>query len=663
MAAPFAPDLPAASPAAPSATDDLSFSTYLGGSSWEQARALVVGSDGSSYVTGQTPSASFPLTPGAFDTGMAETEVFVTKLNATGTALVYSTFLGGSSLEGGSGIGVDGSGQAWITGDTLSTNFPLSASPYDATCGSDGSCDAGAQGPYPDAFVAKLNATGTGLLYGTYLGGSDDDAGYALAVDGGSAHLTGTTWSDDFISGYKSNGDAFVVKFGSSGSLAYKVLLAGNDTDGGFGIAAIGGNAYVAGETYSSDFATGYKGAGDAFVAKLNSIGGVTYRTLLGGGGGDRASAIAVDSLSQAYVTGYTQSSNFPVTSGTYGGNQDAFVARLKSSGAAAYSAYLGGSALDDGVGIALDSYGGFTAVGSTNSTNFPTAGDPFAGALNGTSADAFVTRFDLASAAPGQRTYSTYFGGLKYDTAVGLAIDSSGRAYLTGNTQSGDFPVTTGAFDTLLGGTQDAFVSKLAIAKGSLSVTKTVNWNGVTPDQGQSFSICITGPSYPAGNCQTTDYDGGTLTWSSLIPGSYTVAETDPGPSWTAQLAGSPVSVPSDGGTGTASVTNTRKNGGLQVTKTVNWNGVTPDTAKTFQICITGPSYPSGNCKTAGYNGGTLVWTGLAAGQYAVSETNPGAEWSYSMSGSPANVQQGATAEAAVSNSRKLGSLEVESA
>ena len=312
-------------------------------------------------------------------------------------------------------------------------------------------------------------------------------------------------------------------------------------------------------------------------------------------------------------------------------------------------------------MGIALDSYGGFTAVGSTNSTNFPTAGDPFAGALNGTSADAFVTRFDLASAAPGQRTYSTYFGGLKYDTAVGLAIDSSGRAYLTGNTQSGDFPVTTGAFDTLLGGTQDAFVSKLAIAKGSLSVTKTVNWNGVTPDQGQSFSICITGPSYPAGNCQTTDYDGGTLTWSSLIPGSYTVAETNPGPSWTAQLAGSPVSVPSDGGTGTASVTNTRKNGGLQVTKTVNWNGVTPDTAKTFQICITGPSYPSGNCKTAGYNGGTLVWTGLAAGQYAVSETNPGAEWSYSMSGSPANVQQGATAEAAVSNSRKLGSLEVE--
>ncbi len=279
-----------------------------------------------------------------------------------------------------------------------------------------------------------------------------------------------------------------------------------------------------------------------------------------------------------------------------------------------------------------------------------------------GTSSDVFVTRLDLASAASGQRTYSTYLGGTKYDTGLALAVDASGRAYVAGYTQSVDFPTTSGAFDTSIGGTQDAFVAKLAVAKGKVQVTKTVNWNGVTPDPGQTFSVCIAGPSYPVANCQSAPYNGGTLTWSNLIPGSYTVSETDPGTAWTVQVAGSPVTVPADGGTGSATVTNTRKNGGLQVTKTVQWNGAAPEPTKTFEICISGPSYPAPgkNCKTAAYNGGTLVWTGLAPGSYTVTETDPGTAWSVSIAGSPANVQNGATAEAAVSNNRKLGSLEV---
>ncbi len=373
-----------AGPSSPGATTDLIFSTYLGGSSWEQAQGIAVGSDGASYVTGETPSASFPITPGAFDAGMAQTEVFVTKLNPAGSALVYSTFVGGSSQEGGAGIAVDSSGQAWITGETLSTNFPLSASPYDGTCGSDGACDPTGQGPFPDAFAAKLNAGGTALLYGTYLGGSDDDEGYAIALDGGNAHLTGVTWSGDFVSGYQANGDAFVVKLTGSGALSYKVALGGRDTDAGFGIAAAGGNAYVAGETFSSDFGSGYQAEGDAFVTKLNSSGGTAYTRLLGGSGWDRAAAIAVDSLSQTYIAGFTQSSNFPVTTGAYGGNQDAFVAKLSSTGSTAYAAFLGGSNSDDGAGIALDAFGGFAAAGATSSTNFPTAGDPYAAALDG---------------------------------------------------------------------------------------------------------------------------------------------------------------------------------------------------------------------------------------------------------------------------------------
>jgi len=193
----------------------------------------------------------------------------------------------------------------------------------------------------------------------------------------------------------------------------------------------------------------------------------------------------------------------------------------------------------------------------------------------------------------------------------------------------------------------------------GSLKVTKTVNWNGVAPDTGQTFQICITGPSYPGGDCKTVGYNGGTATWTNLIPGSYTVTETNPGAEWTVAVSGSPATVV-PGQTAQASVTNTHKLGGLEVTKTVNWNGVTPDTTKTFQICITGPSYPGGDCKTVGYNGGTATWANLIPGSYVVTETDPGSQWTVVVSGSPAAVVAGQTAHAGVTNTHKLGSLEV---
>lgn len=195
----------------------------------------------------------------------------------------------------------------------------------------------------------------------------------------------------------------------------------------------------------------------------------------------------------------------------------------------------------------------------------------------------------------------------------------------------------------------------------GSLKVSKVVNWNGVTPDPGQTFDICITGPSYPGGNCQTINYQGGELTWNNLIPGSYTISENNAGTQWTVTVSDSPAIVPADGGQATASVTNTRKLGSLKVTKTVNWNGVTPDTTQTFQICIIGPSFPTGDCKTIGYQGGDLLWENLIPGSYTVNETNPGTQWTMNITGSPANVPtDGGRATAGVTNTRKLGSLEV---
>jgi hypothetical protein len=195
----------------------------------------------------------------------------------------------------------------------------------------------------------------------------------------------------------------------------------------------------------------------------------------------------------------------------------------------------------------------------------------------------------------------------------------------------------------------------------GSLEVTKTVNWNGVTPDEGQTFEICITGPSHITPDCKTADNDGSVLTWSNLIPGNYTVTETDPGTMWTVVVSDSPAAVPPDGGTGYASVSNTHKLGILEVTKTVNWNGVTPEGGQTFEICITGPSHTTPNCQAIGYEGGTLTWSNLTHGNYTVAETDPGTMWTVVVSGSPAVVPpSGGTVSASVSNTRKLGGLEV---
>jgi hypothetical protein len=205
--------------------------------------------------------------------------------------------------------------------------------------------------------------------------------------------------------------------------------------------------------------------------------------------------------------------------------------------------------------------------------------------------------------------------------------------------------------------------------ARGSLKVTKVVNWNGITPDASQTFVICIKGPSYPLGTesgaCHTYGSTGGDYTWSNLLPGNYVATETSPGTSWTVTGDnGATIAVPA-GGQGTGTITNTRKLGSLKVTKTVNWIGSNPDTSKTFQICITGPSYPlgteTGACQSIGYNGGNLTWSNLIPGSYTVSETNPGSQWTVVVTGSPATVPtDGGQATASVSNTLKPGQAKV---
>jgi hypothetical protein len=393
------------------AGSSLVYTTYLGGGSFDQAFAITTDSSGNVYVTGRTYSTDFPTVNPVQPTIGGWADIFMAKLDATGSTLVYSTYLGGSSGEQGLGIAVDSAGNAYVVGSTLSKDFPV-ASPLQATCVS---CNAGD----PDAFVTKLDAAGASLVYSTYLGGSGSDEARSIAVDGTSnAYVTGLTYSNNFplVSplqpAYGGVEDAFVLKMDSSGSaLVYSTYLGGTNSDEGLGIALdSSGNAYVTGWTTSNDFPTAnaaqsaYKGGQDAFVAKLDGAGAtLAYSTYLGGNGADQGSSIAVDPSGQAYVTGYTTSTNLPLANPiqpTYGGNQDAFVSKLSATGVAlVFSTYLGGHDVDTGTGVAVDSAANPYVTGATFSNDFPTA-SPMQAATGG-GYDAFVAKLaELAAPA-----------------------------------------------------------------------------------------------------------------------------------------------------------------------------------------------------------------------------------------------------------------------
>jgi hypothetical protein len=464
----------------------LSYSTYLGGAGIEEPWTIAVDATGNAYVTGSTNSINFPTTAGALDTSLGgSSDVFVTKLNATGTALVYSTYLGGSATEGGAiGVAVDSAGNAYVTGGTLSADFPTTPGALQTTAPGGG-----------DAFVTKLNAAGSALVYSTYLGGTGHEGGFfRIAVDTlGNAYVAGHTDSTDFpttpgafqrtFAG--SNVTNYVTKLNATGSaLVYSSFLGGSSIPfaGSFfkeGIAIAvdsAGSAYVAGGTTSNTFPTtplAFQpafggGLTDAFVTKLDPTGSVlVYSTYLGGSVNDEARGVAVDATGNAYVTGSTGSGNFPLTAEAFdralGGNVDAFVTKLNAAGSAlVYSTYLGGSGIEGGESIALNAFGEAHVAGATTSSDFPTVAAAQA-TFGGGFTDAFVTKFNAAGSA---LAYSTYLGGTGNDDGLGVALDSAGSAYVTGQTDSTNFPTTPGAFQTSFGGgLTDAFVAKFAEA------------------------------------------------------------------------------------------------------------------------------------------------------------------------------------------------------
>ncbi len=461
----------------------LRFSTYVGGSQAEALNAVALDpNDGSVYAAGNTFSTDYPATPGAFQTDQADDDVVVTKLNPAGNTLAYSTYIGGDAGDFCSGVALDASGNAYLTGVTFSTNYPT----LNQLLGNQTASD---------AYLTRLNATGTGLVYSTYLGGSGEEGGGDVAVFApGLAFVTGGTDSVNFPttpSAYQTTLGAggstvFMTEINTvasgAGSLVYSTYL--GDAGQGVAIAVDAmGRAYVAGHadgtgfpTTAGAFQTDQPGQ-DGFVSKIDptvsGVGGLVYSTYLGGSMLDTVEGIAVDSSGRAHVTGTTMSNNFPTTASSFQptapniapGDMDAIYTVVNATGTMlAYSSFLGGADDEQGFEIALDAIGQAYIAGETASANFPTTSGAISGDL--LDRDGFVSRFDSSRGGAAGLVSSTYLGGNGLENALGIAANENGEAVVVGFTSSTDFP-TLNPFQTdqML---FDGFVTKLSLDAGA---------------------------------------------------------------------------------------------------------------------------------------------------------------------------------------------------
>ncbi len=463
------------------------YSTYVAGSDRDYGYSIALDTSGCVYVTGETSSSDFPTTPGANDTNgggtPAFTNTFVFKLSANGSTLIYSTYVAGSHNDYGHSITLDTSGNAYVTGETQSTDFPTTPGANDTT---------GDATNFHDVFVFKLSADGSILIYSTYVAGSHFDYGSSITLDtSGNAYVTGETFSTDFPTtpgandttgaGTTSYQDIFVFKLSADGStLIYSTYVAGNRNDYGSSIVLdTSGYAYVTGYTFSTDFPTtpgAYNETGDGtisnpdvYVFKVSPDGStLVYSTYVAGSDNDNGHSIALDTAGNAYVTGETMSTDFPTTPGandTTGdgsGFRDIFVFKLSDDGSALiYSTYVAGTRHDYAHSIALDISGNAYVAGETWSIDFITT--PGANDRTGDGSTIYTDGivFKL-SADGGTLIYSSYLAGSRYDRAWAIALDPSGNAYITGEAQSTNFPTTSGAYNETGNGIityEDAFV------------------------------------------------------------------------------------------------------------------------------------------------------------------------------------------------------------
>ncbi|MFC1891097.1 SBBP repeat-containing protein [Thermodesulfobacteriota bacterium] len=387
--------------------EQLIWSTYLGGTGQDRIYDMAIDSSGQVYVTGNTDSNDFPITNDCFQSSRnGGLDVFITKIKANGSELDYSTFIGGNGTDSGSGIVIDSSENAYISGWTQSPDFPITGGAYQPIY----------KGGYSDAFVVKLNPNGTQLVYSTFLGGTSNDQGFDIAVD--------------------NSGNALVV--GRVGSSDYP--------------------------TTTDCYQPNNKGMDDGFVTKLNTNGSdLIYSTFLGGNSEEEAERIVIDSSGNAYVTGGTRSNDFPTTEGAYqttiNGHFDRFITKLNPNGTAlVFSTYLGGSGAEQDSSIAIDTFENVYITGDSQSVDCPLV-NPIQDSSGGGN-DIFLVKLNFEGS---EILFSTYLGGSGHDDGGDIFVDIYGNIYVVGNTQSDDFPTTIGAFQpSFQGGLMDAFVAKI---------------------------------------------------------------------------------------------------------------------------------------------------------------------------------------------------------
>ncbi len=547
--------------AKPLIIDPLLYSTYIGGGGTDYGYSIAIDVSGNAYITGYTESTNYDISPGAFQTtyGGGYGDAFVTKLNSTGTALLYSTFIGGSTSERGYGIAIDASGNAYIAGYTSSTDYDITTGAFQTTY----------DGGNSDGFVTKLNSTGTALLYSTYIGGSSSDECSSIALDASdNAYITGETQSNNYditTGAFQTTSDgvteAFITKLNSNGTaLLYSTYIGGGGSDFGSHIAIdASDNAYITGRTYSTDydittgaFQTTSNGSADVFVTKLNSTGAaLLYSTYIGGSGLDNGKAVALDASGNAYITGATKSTDYDITTGAFqttnGGEYDVFVTKLNSTGTALlYSTYIGGGSDDYGSGVALDASGNANITGYTESTDYDITTGAFQTTFEG-NYDVLVTKLNSNGTA---LIYSTYIGGFVSDFGASIALNASGIAWITGRTSSPDYDITLGVFQVTNGGCDDVFVTKLA--------------------------LCLEAPAQPSAiSGNATPCEAATETYSVILVDGVTYTWTLP-TGWT-QTGGGP--------TNAITVTVGAESGNITVTPS---NGCGIGTAQTFAVAPT---------------------------------------------------------------------------
>jgi hypothetical protein len=532
----------------------LNFSTYLGGSGFDAIYGMAADSSGNLYVTGETGSGSLtnPTTP-ARSTRVA----FIAKLNSTATEVLFTVYLGGNGDNSGKGIALDSSANVYVTGVTASSNFPVTTGALLTT----------APGPQ-DAFVVKLNSSGA-LQYSTYLGGAQSDFGFSIAVD--------------------STGAAYIA--GQAESLAFPT------TSGAFQTANQGGIS-------------------DCFVSKLNATGSaLVYSTLLGGSALDLCTAIALDSSNNAYVTGTTFSTNFPIAGAiqsSLNGTANAFIAEINPSGSAlVYSTYLGGSGTDNANAIAMDSTGAAYVAGNTSSVDFPTTTGAFETALEGTN-NAFVAKVALGGTS---LVYSTFLGGSQLDTATSIAVDTLGRAILGGFTSSPNFPLVT-PIQSNFEGAFDAFAA--VVDSGGANLLFSSYFGGSGDDRAYSVVVVPGNELYLAGTTASSNFP----TLNALQPAMNVandafVLEMN----YTPTLPPAPVSVTPSSGSGasqTFTFVFTDPNGASDIASTQIDIGAAQAAANACHLSYT----PASNLISLASNAGTWQ-TGLAVGSAGTSQNS----------------------------------------